>query len=503
MILRLPLSRLFFSLPCFATLRFRPQYFNASGYSVRRLSSKETYRNRYTHHRNAFPGKPNYAYGVYVTILLCLLLFYSLGGGRYLDTLEARWIEKGRKKRKAIQDVKCETVFEQVQDKRVLAEDNTAPLKKSHLGFRARKFIAYENRIRAYSTPDKIFRYFATLKTVDEDGENIFMTPEDFVRAITPGLKQPQGLELDSFKRFDPKTALLHLGISRDSLFYHLCDRALISFTDFVFLLSVLSTPRRQFEIAFRMFDLNGDGELDADEFDMVRSVILDTTAMGRRHRDNSITGSTLKRRSNSALQQYFFGPDGDQKLTIQKFLQFHAELQNEITRLEFNRASPVDGKITEIQFANILLTYAGFSEQKRRKLIRGVKQKFPKTEENEGITYRDFADFNLLLRSISDVDIALSFHHMIGAPIDQATLKRVATAVANVDLSPHVIDVVFTLFDENNDGHLSYREFVGVMRNRLVRGLDKPMDTGFVRFVNSLYVCTKEQFRHSRSQSI
>ncbi|CAH8460827.1 unnamed protein product [Dicrocoelium dendriticum] len=437
MILRLPLSRLFFSLPCFATLRFRPQYFNASGYSVRRLSSKETYRNRYTHHRNAFPGKPNYAYGVYVTILLCLLLFYSLGGGRYLDTLEARWIEKGRKKRKAIQDVKCETVFEQVQDKRVLAEDNTAPLKKSHLGFRARK------------------------------------------------------------------TALLHLGISRDSLFYHLCDRALISFTDFVFLLSVLSTPRRQFEIAFRMFDLNGDGELDADEFDMVRSVILDTTAMGRRHRDNSITGSTLKRRSNSALQQYFFGPDGDQKLTIQKFLQFHAELQNEITRLEFNRASPVDGKITEIQFANILLTYAGFSEQKRRKLIRGVKQKFPKTEENEGITYRDFADFNLLLRSISDVDIALSFHHMIGAPIDQATLKRVATAVANVDLSPHVIDVVFTLFDENNDGHLSYREFVGVMRNRLVRGLDKPMDTGFVRFVNSLYVCTKEQFRHSRSQSI
>ncbi|VDP94313.1 unnamed protein product, partial [Echinostoma caproni] len=66
-------------------------------------------------------------------------------------------------------------------------------------------FIAYEDRIRAYSTPDKIFRYFATLKVVDEDGETIYMTPDDFVRAITPGVKQPDGLDLDCFKRYDPK----------------------------------------------------------------------------------------------------------------------------------------------------------------------------------------------------------------------------------------------------------------------------------------------------------
>lgn len=68
------------------------------------------------------------------------------------------------------------------------------------------QFIAYEDRIRAYSTPDKIFRYFATLKRVDEDGTSeIFMTPDDFLRAITPGLKQPDGLDLDAFIKFDPK----------------------------------------------------------------------------------------------------------------------------------------------------------------------------------------------------------------------------------------------------------------------------------------------------------
>lgn len=33
------------------------------------------------------------------------------------------------------------------------------------------------------------------------------MTPEDFLRSITPGIKQPDGLDLDSFKRYDPKVS--------------------------------------------------------------------------------------------------------------------------------------------------------------------------------------------------------------------------------------------------------------------------------------------------------
>lgn len=35
--------------------------------------------------------------------------------------------------------------------------------------------------------------------------------------------------------------------------------------------------PQRNFEIAFKMFDLNGDGEVDLEEFDQVRSAARDT----------------------------------------------------------------------------------------------------------------------------------------------------------------------------------------------------------------------------------
>ena len=55
--------------------------------------------------------------------------------------------------------------------------------------------IGYEDRIRAYSTPDKIFRYFATLKVHTGSGDwEVFMTPEDFVRSLTPGVLQPEGI---------------------------------------------------------------------------------------------------------------------------------------------------------------------------------------------------------------------------------------------------------------------------------------------------------------------
>nr|VZI23455.1 unnamed protein product [Spirometra erinaceieuropaei] len=438
--------------------------------------------------------------------------YFGFGNGRSLDEKIEKYF--GKPSEKCVKKVDClsPSVGEEIEE---TTGNVDAPTKPKN-SFRTRKFIAYEDRIRAYSTPDKIFRYFATLKCIEEDGTGeIYMTPDDFLRAITPGMKQPEGLELDAFKRFDPKHDKLNLSIPKDSIFYCLDENALISFTDFVFLLTVISTPPRQFEIAFRMFDINGDGELDANEFNVVRTVILETTAVGKRHRDHTTTGSTLKPVSRSALHNYFFGKDGNEKLTIAKFIDFQARLQQEITRLEFERLNPQNGLISERAFAKSLLTYAGFSENRRRLMLRRVKQKFDTDEDDDndddeekqaskgkekeltGISFKDFLDFSRLLRSISDLDTALTFHTLAGAAIDSDTFLHMAKVVANVHLRPHVVDVVFTLFDENGDGQLSYKEFVQVMKNRLLRGLDKPMDTGFVRLLSALLYCTKQEIKH------
>lgn len=47
--------------------------------------------------------------------------------------------------------------------------------------------------MRAFSTPDKIFRYFATVRIITANSTEVYMTPDDFLRAITPNMKQPDG----------------------------------------------------------------------------------------------------------------------------------------------------------------------------------------------------------------------------------------------------------------------------------------------------------------------
>ncbi|XP_076361529.1 calcium uptake protein 1 homolog, mitochondrial-like isoform X2 [Tachypleus tridentatus] len=382
--------------------------------------------------------------------------------------------------------------------------------KKERPGFRERKIIEYENRIRAYSTPDKIFRYFATLRVCNEQGyTELFMTPEDFLRSITPGIKQPDGLGLDQFKRLDIKTDCLHsedfrlqveahdevntpsnLGLTEDSIFYRIGASGLINFSDYIFLLTILSASKRHFEIAFKMFDLNGDGEVDFEEFEKVQTIIRNQTSMGMRHRDHSNTGNIYKGVS-SGLATYFFGHDHKKKLTVEKFLDFQKQLQSEILALEFKRKEPNEkGYIKEVDFADLLLAYAGLPDKKRARMLKRVRKEFKNS--SEGISLQDYLNFFHFLNNINDVDTALTFYHVAGASIEQATLKHVARTVAHVDIRDHVINVVFSLFDENMDGQLSNREFVSVMKERLYRGLEKPKDTGFFKLINSVMKCAR-----------
>nr|XP_020455058.1 calcium uptake protein 1, mitochondrial isoform X2 [Monopterus albus] len=387
-------------------------------------------------------------------------------------------------------------------DEEAKDEGGKGKKKKPRAGFRDRKVMEYENRIRAYSTPDKIFRYFATLKVIGEHGDaEVYMTPQDFIRSITPNEKQPENLGLDQFimKRYDGKDFWQTEKIAQerekfadeDSIFYTLGECGLISFSDYIFLTTVLSTPQRNFEIAFKMFDLNGDGEVDMEEFEQVQSIIRSQTSMGMRHRDRSTTGNTLKTGGcSSALTTYFFGEDLKGKLTIGSFLEFQRKLQHDVLKLEFERNDPVDGRITERQFGGMLLAYSGVQSRKLKHMQKGLKKMF---KDAQGITFEELENFFTFLKNVNDVDTALSFYHMAGASIDKVTMKQVARTVAKVELSDHVCDVVFALFDCDGNGELSNKEFIAIMKQRLMRGLEKPKDMGFTRLVRAVWKCAQD----------
>lgn len=60
-------------------------------------------------------------------------------------------------------------------------------------------------------------------------------------------------------------------------------------------MIDLFAASRRHFEIAFRMFDLNGDGDVDCEEFEKVATLIRQQTSIGSRHRDHANTGNTFK----------------------------------------------------------------------------------------------------------------------------------------------------------------------------------------------------------------
>lgn len=67
-----------------------------------------------------------------------------------------------------------------------------------------------------------------------------------------------------------------------------------------------------------------------------------------------------------------------------------------------------------------------------------------------QGITFKEYYDFAQVLKNINEIDTALTFYHVAGAAIDKQTLWHVAKTVAKVNLTDHMIDVVFAIFDEN-----------------------------------------------------
>ena len=75
----------------------------------------------------------------------------------------------------------------------------------------------------------------------------------------------------------------------------------------------------------------------------------------------------------------------------MEKFLEFQRQLQNEILRLEFHRKSSGNPTISEKEFADLLIAYAGFPAKKKAKMIKRVKKGFSNAE---GIALEDYLNF-------------------------------------------------------------------------------------------------------------
>ncbi|XP_011633003.1 calcium uptake protein 3, mitochondrial isoform X2 [Pogonomyrmex barbatus] len=355
-------------------------------------------------------------------------------------------------------------------------------------------------------------RRFIKFASVAYDGQ-LYMTPQDFLDSVIDAEPRPRlkrrvltDQELDIIKN---STASLRHGSTH--MFRNLRDKGIISYTEYLFLLSILTKPKTGFQIAFNMFDTDGNERVDKTEFLVIRRLLggslkerdLDEPTkramekifshawrgrhggetkeeleqlQERQKTPEEIQGQFidddqgLQRRHavDTTLMIHFFGKDGTNELRYDDFKRFMENLQHEVLELEFHEFSKGHNTINELDFAKILLRYTYLEPDEYDKYLDRM---LDRADLHIGITFEEFRRFYQFLNTLDDFSIAMRMYTLADHPISKDEFQRAVKICTGTMLSTHIIDTVFALFDVDGDGQLSYKEFIAIMKDRLHRG--------------------------------
>uniref|UniRef100_A0A8C3KNX1 Calcium uptake protein 2, mitochondrial n=1 Tax=Calidris pygmaea TaxID=425635 RepID=A0A8C3KNX1_9CHAR len=339
----------------------------------------------------------------------------------------------------------------------------------------AAKETVTENRsdledLHLYATPrEQRFRRFASLEF---EGQ-LYMTPYDFIQAVTSDepkcAKRWRSLSKQELSQILMETPPVWKGSSK--LFRNLNEKGVISYTEYLFLLCILTKPHAGFRIAFNMFDTDGNEMVDKKEFLVLQEIFRKKNEKRERKGDeekramlraDDISSSL----SDTTLLVHFFGKKGKAELNFEDFYRFMDNLQTEVLEIEFLSYSNGMNTISEEDFAHILLRYTNV--ENTSSYLENLRGTIP---EEKGITFDEFRSFFQFLNNLEDFTIAMQMYNFASRSIGQDEFKRAVYVATGVKLSPHLVNTVFKIFDVDRDDQLSYKEFIGIMKDRLNRG--------------------------------
>ncbi|XP_074397560.1 calcium uptake protein 3, mitochondrial isoform X9 [Zonotrichia albicollis] len=324
--------------------------------------------------------------------------------------------------------------------------------------------------LHLYATPrEQRFRRFASLEF---EGQ-LYMTPHDFIQAVTSDepkhAKKWRSLSKQELNQILMETPPVWKGSSK--LFRNLNEKGVISYTEYLFLLCILTKPHAGFRIAFNMFDTDGNEMVDKKEFLVLQEIFRKKNEKREKRGDeekhamlraDDYTSSL----SDTTLLVHFFGKKGKAELNFEDFYRFMDNLQTEVLEIEFLSYSNGMNTISEEDFAHILLRYTNV--ENTSSYLENMRGSIP---EEKGITFEEFRSFFQFLNNLEDFTIAMQMYNFASRSIGQDEFKRAVYVATGVKLSPHLVNTVFKIFDVDRDDQLSYKEFIGIMKDRLNRG--------------------------------
>ncbi|XP_049575758.1 calcium uptake protein 3, mitochondrial isoform X4 [Syngnathus scovelli] len=368
------------------------------------------------------------------------------------------------------------------------------------------------------SSHEHRFRMFSS---VEYDGQ-VYMTPQNFIESVTmsePRNKRPwRSLTKQELEKILSDTPPVWRGSSK--LFRNLRERGIISYTEYLFLLCILTKPHAGFKIAFNMFDADGNQMVDKREFLVLQEIFRKKNEKKGRKGDAEKSAqlnmqlygyqvapmnSVLKKDSqefvarsywdvlrrgasqilfsdlaedfnleradenltiDTTLLVHFFGKKGKAELTFDDFYRFMDNLQTEVLEIEFLTYSKGMATISEEDFAKILLRFTNV--ENIGAYLENVRHSIP---DEKGITFDEFRSFFQFLNNLEDFAIAMQMYNFASRSIGQDEFARAVYVATGLKLTRHLVNTIFKIFDVDHDDQLSYKEFIGIMKDRLHRG--------------------------------
>ncbi|XP_055770910.1 calcium uptake protein 3, mitochondrial-like isoform X7 [Salvelinus fontinalis] len=317
------------------------------------------------------------------------------------------------------------------------------------------------------SSHEQRFRLFSS---VEYEGQ-LYMTPQNFIESVTmsePRNKKPwMSLTKQELEKTLVDTPAVWQGTSK--LFRNLRERGIIAYTEYLFLLCILTKPHAGFKIAFNMFDADGNQMVDKREFLVLQEIFRKKNE--KKGRKGDVEKSAQLRAEegmmiDTTLLVHFFGKKGKAELTFDDFYRFMDNLQTEVLEIEFLTYSKGMTTISEEDFARILLRYTNV--ENISSYLDNVRQSIP---DEKGITFDEFRSFFQFLNNLEDFAIAMQMYNFASRSIGQDEFGRAVYVATGLKLTRHLVHTIFKIFDVDHDDQLSYKEFIGIMKDRLHRG--------------------------------
>ncbi|XP_077426658.1 calcium uptake protein 3, mitochondrial isoform X5 [Vanacampus margaritifer] len=317
------------------------------------------------------------------------------------------------------------------------------------------------------SSHEHRFRMFSS---VEYEGQ-LYMTPQNFIESVTmsePRSKRPwRSLTKQELEKILSDTPPVWRGSSK--LFRNLRERGIISYTEYLFLVCILTKPHAGFKIAFNMFDADGNQMVDKREFLVLQEIFRKKNEKKGRKGDAEKSAQLRADESltiDTTLLVHFFGKKGKAELNFDDFYRFMDNLQTEVLEIEFLTYSKGMATISEEDFAKILLRFTNV--ENIGAYLENVRHSIP---DEKGITFDEFRSFFQFLNNLEDFAIAMQMYNFASRSIGQDEFARAVYVATGLKLTRHLVNTIFKIFDVDHDDQLSYKEFIGIMKDRLHRG--------------------------------